>query len=160
MIVGFTGTQLGMREAQQQAIVRSFKLRQPTMAWHGDCVGADAQFHRLLRSFATECKIGGCIPDNDSKRAFCDFDITEQPLPYLQRNHNIVDRAEIMLACPAQDREMLRSGTWATIRYAQRKHKPILLILPSGDMLKPLGLGWQKATEEDWQWIQKSGLGT
>ena len=38
----------------------------------------------------------------------------------------------MLIACPASADEELRSGTWATIRYARRKLKRIYLILPDG----------------------------
>ena len=54
------------------------------------------------------------------------------PRPYLARNRDIVDASDLMLACPAEQQEVLRSGTWATIRYALKRDKHLIVIHPNG----------------------------
>lgn len=77
-------------------------------------------------------RIVGHPPIVTSKRAFFQCDELRDPLPYLARNHKIVDAVQEMLACPGEVMEQLRSGTWATIRYARRVGKPVHVILPDG----------------------------
>lgn len=63
-------------------------------------------------------------PPGDPKlRAFCEGAYRVMPpQPYLQRNHAIVDASEILFALPLEaERELQRSGTWATIRYARKR---------------------------------------
>jgi len=48
------------------------------------------------------------------------------------RNHKMVDSAGVLLATPKEDHEVLRSGTWATIRYAYKKNKQVVLVWPDG----------------------------
>ena len=42
----------------------------------------------------------------------------------------IKSETETEIACPAENKEVMRSGTWATIRYAKRIKKPITIIWP------------------------------
>jgi len=54
------------------------------------------------------------------------------PRPPLVRNRDIVDATDMLIAAPATRKEVLRSGTWATIRYAKKMKKWIYIIYPSG----------------------------
>jgi hypothetical protein len=57
------------------------------------------------------------------------------PKPYLVRNHDMVDQSEFLIGTPGEEQEVLRSGTWATIRYARKLKRPILIILPKGKLV-------------------------
>lgn len=57
------------------------------------------------------------------------------PRPYLDRNHDIVDATDVLIAVPNSVKEELRSGTWATIRYAKRTKQPLMVIPPDGHIL-------------------------
>lgn len=50
--------------------------------------------------------------------------------PPLKRNYDIVDACDILLAAPRTLTEELRSGTWATIRYARKTGKKYLILAP------------------------------
>ena len=126
MNVGFTGTQEGLNEKQLkqlrwqlEEILREDVDRRPEnfKFHHGDCIGADKQFHDMVK------ELGGYVvlhpPTNSSKRAFCKADEERPPKPYISRNHEIVDECPWMIAGPKGPEEV-RSGTWATIRYAKR----------------------------------------
>ncbi len=52
--------------------------------------------------------------------------------PYLERNRDIVDASEVLIACPSTREEVMRSGTWATVRYARKKGMKITLIFRDG----------------------------
>lgn len=59
------------------------------------------------------------------------------PTTYETRNHAIVDACRLLIATPrATERAQPRSGTWATIRYAQRKERPVWLIWPDGTVAR------------------------
>jgi hypothetical protein len=73
-------------------------------------------------------------PSDGSRRAHCKADKTLPPLPYLQRNHAVVDDTEVLIATPAQQHETLRSGAWATVRYARKKKRKIHIIYPDGTL--------------------------
>ena len=131
--MGFTGTQTGLTDAQIELIVDVLSgLDEITEMHHGDCVGADAQFYTIVRMLRPDAKITGHLPEDESKRAFCENDIECKPLPYLERNKNIVSEADVMIACPKQQKEVLRSGTWATVRHARKTGVPVVLIYPDG----------------------------
>ena len=132
-VVGFTGTRTGMTKAQREAVQRELAADgkdAPVIEFHhGDCVGADAQAHEI----AVESKISVFLhpPTGDKLRAFCESDFAYVPKPYLDRNKDIVNDTDYMLACPRGE-ETVRSGTWATIRYAVSKGKLVLIIYPDG----------------------------
>jgi hypothetical protein len=131
--IGFTGTQVGMNNQQKKYLAlffdRLIKEYEVESAHHGDCIGADSQFH----NFAIYYKIKTVIhpPKNETKRAFCDGDEILSAEEYLDRNRNIVGMSDIMIATPKEDEEVLRSGTWATIRYSKNQNKRLLIIYPN-----------------------------
>lgn len=137
--IGFTGTREGMTEQQLDTL--DFWLEYVTLklkscvSHHGDCVGADAQFHFRTRSFGFK-DVYIHPPSNGSKRANCHWidkhAIVLPEQPYLERNRVIVDASELMLAAPKSATED-DSGTWATIRYSKQVKCPIILIKPDGD---------------------------
>lgn len=100
---------------------------------HGDCVGWDAAAHKAVRAHPRPWHIVGHVPDDPSKRAFCDFDEERAPLPYLIRNRMISIASWAMVACPAQRVEQRRSGTWSTIRYLRSARKPLTIVWPDGE---------------------------
>jgi hypothetical protein len=137
--VGFTGTQSGMTPAQGSKLVDVLSSwrrtdRYDVVGHHGDCIGADEDFHKILITLGAAHPIihPPVIPD---KRALCEpYSIMMNPLPYLERNRAIVRDSDVLLACPGGFQEELRSGTWATLRYAL-KHYPMIprwVIWPDG----------------------------
>jgi len=128
MKIGFTGTQEGMTLHQKRAVAEILSIKKPSVGIHGDCIGADKDFHDLCVAFNIKTEIHP--PESSGKRAFCKGDDVKDPFPYLVRNHNIVDSADYMIATPKTDYEELRSGTWATIRYARKKNKRIIVLRP------------------------------
>ena len=129
MILGFTGTQVGMTAVQYAECREVLLYLKVTELHHGDCIGADAHVHRL----ATELGLRRIIhpPENVAKRAWCTGDAVTEAKPYLARNRDIVDVTTALLATP-QGPEELRSGTWSTVRYARRQTKPLVIVWPVG----------------------------
>lgn len=129
MKIGFTGTQRGMPRTQASIIGSYFHHIE---LHHGDCIGADEQAHNLAKSNGS-CRIVIHPPLNSYKRAWCpNADTVLSPLDYLDRNRAIVDRTDLLLAAPGEYEEQLRSGTWATIRYAKKQSKKVIIIYPDG----------------------------
>ena len=133
MKVGFTGTQDGLTDDQVTLIVEVIsELDEMTEMHHGDCIGADAEFFTIVRMLKPDVQITGHLPEDESKRAFCENDIECKPLPYLDRNKNIVEEADVLIGTPKNKVEYLRSGTWATIRHARKTGIPRIIIWPDG----------------------------
>jgi hypothetical protein len=129
--VGFTGTREGLTLAQSYSVEQLLREDILTLtAHHGDCIGADADFHVITKSLGFV--VHGHPPINPSKRALCSFDSMEEEEKYIERNHDIVDVVDWMIACPSGYKEELRSGTWATIRYARSLYKPGCIVWPDG----------------------------
>lgn len=131
-VLGFTGTQLGLTDAQQEQLVETLERVRPSVVAHGDCVGADAEFHQLVRDTLPDCVIEVWPPENSAKRAWCVGDDVHEPLPYMTRNLAIAKTTFGLIACPGETKEQLRSGTWSTVRRARRYGRPILILYPDG----------------------------
>ena len=136
MNIGFTGTQKGMTDNQKYHVARLLFDLKGTEFHHGDCVGADAQAHEIA------LKTGYYIiihpPVNPDKRAFCETGSTLPEKEYLERNKDIVDTTDVLIATPKTETDELRSGTWSTIRYAKKKGKKVYIIRPQEKMPEPV----------------------
>lgn len=130
--VGFTGTQHGMTGDQLdlvEDVLHQLKHERGFNTFHhGDCIGADAEAHRIARRL--DYYIVLHPPVDNSKRAFCDFDESLVPLPYLERNRAIVRAVIRLIVTPKETDEQLRSGTWSTVRYAKKNFVRVELIEP------------------------------
>jgi hypothetical protein len=132
--IGFTGTRQGMTPAQADALAQHLAPYAEAEAWafhHGDCQGADAQAHAIAWMLGAIVYVHP--PKNGTWRAYCAGPsrvLRQTPLPYLQRNHAIVDVCDVLIAAPRTGQEERRSGTWATIRDAQKMGKPVIIVPP------------------------------
>jgi hypothetical protein len=130
-IAGFTGTQGGMTELQRSTYAMLLIALTVTELQHGDCIGADADAHDLARTVpaihitARPCTIR-------SKRAFKTADVTFPPKAPLDRNTDIVSASDLLIATPGEFAEVMRSGTWSTIRRARKRKIPLYIIWPDG----------------------------
>ncbi len=125
--VGFTGSREGMTQKQKEAFIDFISKHTITEFHHGDCMGADAQAHQMVHAKIPTIS----HPPTDQKlRAFTENAVTKAPKEYLVRNHDIVDESDVLIATPKTATEELRSGTWATIRYAQKQDKCIIILAP------------------------------
>ena len=131
MKVGFTGTQVGMTTKQKVAVETLIKLFGEDIeeAHHGDCIGADAEFHCL--AIQTNAWVVIHPPIIQTKRAHMKADEERIPLDYLVRNKAIVNSSTVMIATP-KGPEVGRSGTLSNIRYAKQLKKPLYIVYPDG----------------------------
>lgn len=140
MIVGFTGTRKGMNERQLDQLtlmLQCFYVVREGAAnrFHfGGAHGADLESRKVAKpagfdidwhpapgvDLATLANKGYATADEMLAETW------HEVFPPLVRNHHIVDAVTVLLAAPHTDREELRSGTWATIRYARIKGIPIV----------------------------------
>ena len=144
MKVGITGTQVGLQPVQELQLTQFVQMYPEYFIngelHHGDCRGADVEVVSYLRKKFDSLKIVAHPPVISSKRAFFESDETRRPAPYLDRNHNIVDASDMMLAFPKTNDEELRSGTWATIRYTKKKEKYLVIFYPCGHVQRTLNM--------------------
>lgn len=130
--LGITGTRNGMRPKQQQMVRSIVGFLLPDEAHHGDCVGADAEFHDIVREI-TQAVIVVHPPLNKSHVACKEGDFTLPDREYMRRNKDIIAESDLMLATPFEYEERGRgSGTWAAIRHTRKVHKPLIIIWPDG----------------------------
>lgn len=131
--MAFTGTQNGMTSFQLDGIsslMFSVIKKHKLIVRHGLCIGADTQFHNIVKSHNGYVIGHPCTIEAKQSLLECD-EMMPVKLP-LDRNKDMVSESNWVLAAPATQREMVRSGTWATIREARRLKKPLTIIFPDG----------------------------
>ncbi len=120
-----------MTDAQRSAFGALLASLEVTVLTHGDCVGADAQAHELALAAGARARLRPC--DLKDSRAFCaGGELIAAPARPLARNRKIVDDGALLIATPGMMKEQRRSGVWATIRYARKRGRRILIIWPDG----------------------------
>lgn len=137
MRVGFTGSKQGVTSAQLHSL-RGWLLANTVDEFHhGCCVGADTYANAIAYEYGLAVVFHPPI-DMSQASDLREFPGTwRKPLPYMARNRAIVDECELLIAMPGMsDEERLRSGTWATVRYARRMRRPVVRLLRMG--------GWQE----------------
>lgn len=132
--IGFTGTRQSLPSEQRESLRELVRRLDPQQAHHGDCEGADYVFHHICASMQISIVIHP--PSIDTHRAYCVATARDQllrPLPYLERNKNIVNMCDFLIAAP-EGEEKTRSGTWSTVRYARKMKKAIYIVYPDGQV--------------------------
>lgn len=129
-IAGFTGTHHGCTPAQLENLNRV--LQRVDVLHHGDCIGADNAAHWIAKHMYGKYTV--CHPPIKSKTRAFTFpnDETRPQYDYITRDHHIVNESEFLIGCSRGMEEIVRSGTWTTIRYARKKNRPILILFPDG----------------------------
>lgn len=160
MRVGFTGTQRGMTNWQKVEFKKNLERLGCTEFVFGDCIGSDIEAARIAllagvlqftvypqnkdtrkrawflnperditREHGKWINIYGILDDKDVI-----YSVRWMPAePPLSRNMRIVDNCDYVLATPKEFEHTLRSGTWATIRYAWKHKKDKITIIPPLD---------------------------
>lgn len=137
MKLAFTGTQADMT-INQYRFVDQWLYRykaELSLIEHGGCIGADTSFHTLCCEHGLAKLIEVWPSDIAGKQGklSCPGSFKlHNPLPPLFRNQLMVRTCNTLLATPREIEEVLRSGTWATIRYARKLCKAIIIIQPDG----------------------------
>lgn len=148
MILSFTGTRRGMTDAQKRGVLTVYDRLQPTTLIHGGAVGADREASNLAHGYhyRISAPFFEVYPADEQsaelwRRSLTHTDgrLTGRVHPVmlpLERNRIIAQRCNLLVACLAEAREIRRSGTWATVRYAQSAGKPIVVIAPDGSFFR------------------------
>lgn len=138
-VIGFSGTRFGMSDAQKAGVFSVVEsqvkfwhfMGYEVEAHHGDCVGADEEFHHIVRGLGVD-RVVIHPPTVDEHRAFCEADVSAPPYPHLTRNGHIVRDSDIMVTAPPTEQEQVRGGTWSTTRLAREVRTLWRCVLPSG----------------------------
>ncbi len=128
MDVGFTGTREGMTPRQQEDLRKTLLSLGQGVFHHGDCIGADAEAHRIARDLGWLIVIHP--PENEKARAFMAADAVRKPEAYMTRNAAIVRESLVLIAAPKTPVEQIRSGTWATVRRARFMERTVIVLVP------------------------------
>ncbi len=129
--VGFTGTRHGISHAQMRHLFTSLAEIEEECDGivgfhHGDCVGADAEAH--VMAIVLGYRVIVHPPKYANLRARCHGHEHLEPKGFMKRNYDIVRACSLLLATPCGTEEMShRSGTWATIRYARKKERKVVI---------------------------------
>jgi hypothetical protein len=136
MIVAMTGTQQGITYQQHWSFCKFLALYpdidEVEAFLNGDCIGADLAVTNLVATFWPHVQIWKYPGDIPSKRAGGFSHVTMDPSDCLSRNREMVERSGLLVAFPGEFHEVLRSGTWATIRHARRRGIPTVFFWPDG----------------------------
>lgn len=134
MRIGFTGTQQGMNDFQTENVVNKLveivKANHKELVFvHGDCVGSDEEVATLARELGFYI-IGRPALVAEHKRAYFKCDTLFPAKAPLDRNQDIVDNSDMLIATPKEQSEVLRSGTWSTIRRAKKANLDRYIVGP------------------------------
>jgi hypothetical protein len=134
MILGFTGTRHGMTERQRAAVSGYLDKYRPVAVHSGDCKGADSEFldAALLCNGNSPPRTHG-HPCNIAKwRAGRKYDHLYPVKSPMERNRDIVNACDELLAAPRTMERTPHSGTWQTIAMAREIKKTVIVAWPDG----------------------------
>lgn len=131
--VGFTGT----RAIEKISEKRLFELHKELLKIdvsnnepifvHGGAQGMDEYFHNIVINIV-DSQVKVIFAKGMERELEGEYE-TLPSKPPLERNTDIVDMCDILIAVPIDPEvEEQRSGTWATIRYAKKMGKKIVMI--------------------------------
>lgn len=141
-VLGVTGSQLGASTAQLHTF-KSWVLEnwdKIEAVHNGCCVGWDTQVAYILHGNGLEELVVWHPPSNSDKQGIFqrDWPMGEwrKPKPYLDRNWDIAKECDVVIGAPRTDEEQIRSGTWATLRYARKLGKEVKVLRRMGGWLE------------------------
>lgn len=143
MNIGFTGTQRGMTSEQAAVFSRLLaeyatpEIHHPEEIRfnHGNCIGADEQAAMIAGNMGMW--LVAYPGDNPSKQSTITSHHEYAPENNLKRNLQIIEDSDVIFACPGEPNEVLRSGTWMTVRHARKAGKMLIVIMPGGMYTAP-----------------------
>jgi hypothetical protein len=128
MSLGLSGSRYGATENQEKYFRKFLKKHHRLIKefHHGDCEGWDSLSHEIIREEYPEIKIIIHPPKSKKWRGMNKGDQEREKKDYLERNKDIVQESDLILAFP-KDKNMKGSGTWHTINYARRNKKRVIV---------------------------------
>lgn len=141
--IGVTASREGLTSSQLKLIAmfmagyRTSYGRDKIEFHQGCCVGGDEQLTIMalpLSFYIIAHPPIKIIHYSELARDLSDEVLEEKD--YLDRNEDIVDASDVILAGPKRlEKEDPRSGTWHTIRYAKAKNKVVIVVGPDGNII-------------------------
>jgi hypothetical protein len=144
-IYAVTGNrEVGMSADQEEAFrdylhwgmtsfLRGGRLRDQFRVLHGGAPGVDVRAGEIAWKWGFGVEVfPSNLPDRPDPWKGGYASVVWPPASPLERNRTMIERGEMLLAFPHTFHELQRSGTWHAIRYAQRIHKPTVIIFPDG----------------------------
>lgn len=128
-VYAFSGTRDGMTDRQLEALF-SILSEWTGKLLYGNCVGADAQAHDMAQELGYEIEIFPGPSEAMSARRTAS--VMHPPSPFLKRNMEMVSRCCVLIAAPRTSAEVMRSGTWSSIRYARKLGRKTIILSPDG----------------------------
>lgn len=145
MILGFTGTREGMTNKQRNAVAEFLYDQRPVVVHHGDCLGADSQFHDSALLLPEPPRIETHPCNLTRWRAYRKADMIHPVKPPKDRNRDIVRAVHLLIAAPKTTQaESPHSGTWQTVRLMLSFKKDVVVVWPNGEIQ---GWGWTSLAE-------------
>lgn len=133
MILSFTGTQRGLDPSQLEAVAGVLASGVELLV-HGGCIGADDEADQLAAELGIDRLV---FPSTRLDKRVADEVLRDrkgsrvtirEAMEPLKRNRLIVKYGQKLVACPYEREEVVRSGTWATVRYAQRIGRGVVIL--------------------------------
>ena len=120
-----------MTKEQARKVFELLKEANGTEFHHGNCVGSDEAAAAIAMGLGYKTIAHpGDTPEWQSTFVSDRYWLAKDNL---ERNKDIVNLTDHMIATPAQTTEIKRgSGTWQAIRYARRTKTPLDIIWPNG----------------------------
>jgi len=103
---------------------------------HGDACGADSFAHDVALLLGYQIVIHP--PKNPKYRAFRVDGKIHPEDSYQARNLNMVLSCDVLLALPNTNTEIVRSGTWQTVRMARQNEVSVVIFFPDGRVITEL----------------------
>ncbi len=136
--VGVTGTR---NEITTKQIIRGIELlklyyeKDDSFLHHGCCIGVDATMAIAALTIGYRLHaFPGPYSQYFSKLAYDISEIRHEQNDFLDRNKTIIDYSQFLIEFPARMGEELRSGTWATVRYAEKHNVSVIVVFPDGSI--------------------------
>lgn len=142
--LGVTGTRNGISHAQRD-FAKSFLAQCDVGSTlrHGACLGADDDIVRIVfnmnyyrNNLFSIIAYPPIVETFYSHISVIKSNEIMSREDYLERNLRIVQDCNFLLAFPGQDYEVVRSGTWATVRMARRLKREHMIVLPDGTPIR------------------------
>lgn len=150
MRIGITGSRHELTPRQTEALysvlLAAHELTDHRLeVHHGLCTGADHAAHRLTRELSGAAIYGHPGHDSNRQTPFRadipanEFDWLYESKLYRERNRDIINTCQSLIACPVypeNDSRSQRSGTWQTIRLARARNLDITYVWPNGSITR------------------------